>query len=163
MSAYLMKSKFVQRLSVRRASVCGIDYLLTHCKDFFQILVLATPLPYPRKIFLRIYVFRFHSHGTLWKQKFQNASPTNHKTTLEIFDFAIFFREFQIHHCIPSRNKKPQFSGKRVIIEQHWVKFGTREKFRLYTCNFWNFGQLPSFMPKYDNFEISLYLGNRCP
>ena len=23
----------------------------------------------------------------------------------------------------------------------------------IYMCNFWNFGQLPSFMPKYGNFE----------
>ncbi len=47
MSAELMKSKFVRRLSsVVHLSVCGIDYLWSYCMDFFQILVVASPGPY---------------------------------------------------------------------------------------------------------------------
>ncbi len=49
--------------------------------------------------------------------------------------------------------EKTQLSGKRAIVEQNRVKVATREKFRLYKGNFWNFSQLPSFMPKYGNFE----------
>ncbi len=30
-------------------------------------------------------------------------------------------------------------------------------------CNFRHFFQIPGFMPKYGNFEVSPYLGNRCP
>ncbi len=38
----------------------------------------------------------------------------------------IFFRKFQIHNCSLWRNQKPQLSGKRAIVEQNGVKFGTR-------------------------------------
>ncbi len=38
----------VGRPSVRRSSVYGIDYLLSYCMDFFQILVVASPRTYPQ-------------------------------------------------------------------------------------------------------------------
>ncbi len=34
---------------------------------------------------------------------------------------------------------------------------------RQYMCNFWNFGQWPSFMPKYDSFENRLISRKRLP
>ncbi len=57
-----------------------------------------------------------------------------HQTTFgnfEILSFWVFlttiFRKFQTHHyCALWRNQKPQFSGKRAIVEQNGVKFGTR-------------------------------------
>ncbi len=55
-----------------------------------------------------------------------------HKTTLGIFEILsfrflmIFFRKFQFHHCSLWRNQKSQLSGKRAIVEQNGVKFGTR-------------------------------------
>ena len=42
-------------------------------------------------------------------------------------------------------NAKLPISWKWPAVEQKGVKFGM--------CNFWNFGQWPSFMPKYGNFE----------
>ncbi len=39
----------------------------------------------------------------------------------------LVFRKFQIHHCTLWRNQKPQLSGKREIVEQNGVKFGTLE------------------------------------
>ncbi len=54
-----------------------------------------------------------------------------HKTTLGTFEilsfrlFMICFRKFQIPHCSLWRNQKPQLSGKRAIVEQNGVKFGT--------------------------------------
>ncbi len=59
MSAELMKSNFVRRLSsvvcrpssVVRPSVCGIDYLWSYCMYFFQILVVASPGPYAQTFF----------------------------------------------------------------------------------------------------------------
>ncbi len=55
-----------------------------------------------------------------------------HKTVFEIFDilsfrFLIisFFKKIQIHHCKLWRNQKPQLSGKRAIVEQNGLKFGT--------------------------------------
>ncbi len=38
-----------------------------------------------------------------------------------------FFQKFQIHYCSLWRNQKPQLSGKRAIVEQNRVKFGTRD------------------------------------
>ncbi len=58
MSAELMKPKFVRR----RSSVYGINYLLTYCMDFFQILVVASPGPYAHTAFF----FFFH----FWKINF---------------------------------------------------------------------------------------------
>ena len=88
-----------------------------------------------------------------------------HETTFGIFEILSFrfltniFRKFQIHHCILWRSQKCQLSGKRAIVEQNGVKFGTQEYFRLYTCNFWNLQlQLPLAILK-----IGRYLGNRCP
>ena len=57
-----------------------------------------------------------------------------HKTRFWIFEILrlrlfndFFFRNFQIHHCTLWRNQKPQLvSGKRAIVEQNGVKFGTQ-------------------------------------
>ncbi len=60
---------------------------------------------------------------------FPNNGP--HKITLKIFEvlsfrfLMIFFRKFQIRHCSLWKNQKPQLSGKRAIVEQSGVKFGT--------------------------------------
>ncbi len=54
------------------------------------------------------------------------------KILLGIFDILsfwflmIFFQKFQTHHYSLWRNQKPQLSGKRAIVEQNGVKFGTR-------------------------------------
>ena len=66
-----------------------------------------------------------------------NFAPNGpHKTTFRIFEIlnfrflTFFFRKFQIHHCSYIAYweiKKPQLSGKRAIVEQNGVKFGTRE------------------------------------
>ncbi len=63
---------------------------------------------------------------------FMNFPPNDpHKITLGIFEILSFrfltnyFRKLQIHHCSLWRNQKPQLSGKRAIVEQNGVKFGT--------------------------------------
>ncbi len=71
---------------------------------------------------------------------------------LKIEILKIFFENFEFT-IVPYGETKPQLSGKRAIVEQKGVKYGTQDHFRLYMCNFWNFGHLPSFMPKYGNFE----------
>ncbi len=38
----------------------------------------------------------------------------------------IVFQKFHIHLCTLWRNQKPQLSGKRAIVEQNGMKFGTR-------------------------------------
>ncbi len=53
----------------------------------------------------------------------------SHKTGFGIFEilsFGLLTIFFQIHHCNLWRNKKPQMSGKRAIIERNGMKFGTR-------------------------------------
>ena len=53
MSAELEKLKFVRLLSCR-------NYLCSQCMDFFQILVVASPGPYPGYLALLEYVSRAH-------------------------------------------------------------------------------------------------------
>ena len=54
MSAELMKSKFAcLPSSIRSSSVCGIDYLWTHCMLFLQILDVACLVPYARTLPIR--------------------------------------------------------------------------------------------------------------
>ncbi len=67
--------------------------------DIFQILFVASPGPYSRKFFeffiifffLRggggffTKIFRFRKHGTLWKRKFQNATPQDYKSQQKLF------------------------------------------------------------------------------
>ncbi len=64
---------------------------------------------------------------------FLNFPPNSaHKTAFGIFEIlsfrflTIFFRKFQIQHCSLGRNQKPKLCGKRAIVEQNGVKFGTR-------------------------------------
>ena len=51
MSAELIVWDLVRRPSFRLSSVYVFDYLLTCCMDFFPLLVVASPGPYPRTSF----------------------------------------------------------------------------------------------------------------
>ena len=90
MSAELMKSKFVRRLSV-----CGIDYLWTYCMDFFQILVVAFRGPYARAFFFFnfggfffvLIFYEYFSFSLTWNTmgvKIQNPNPTNRSQKFRI-------------------------------------------------------------------------------
>ena len=119
----------------------------------------------------KLYSFYKSQPKALKFKLFLNFLP--HKTTFGIFEIlsfwilTIFFENFKFTivpksvkkdyfytlWLYPTEKPKPQLSEKWEIVEQNGVKFGTQEQFRLYMCNFWNFGQLPSVMPKYGNFE----------
>ncbi len=46
------------------------------------------------------------------------------------FEFPTFndsFRIFQLHHRSLRKNQKPQIFGKRAVVEQNGLTFGTRE------------------------------------
>ncbi len=75
-------------------------------------------------------------------------------TVLTKFQFFFFFK-IEIKHCGQWENAKHPLSWKWAAVAQNGVKFGTRvsSKYSKYTYNFWHFGQWPSFMPKYGNFE----------
>ena len=47
------------------------------------------------------------------------------------------FRKFQIHNFMLWRNKKPQLSGRRVLVERNGVKFGIRLEYLRYMGYLW--------------------------
>ena len=57
----------------------------------------------------------------------QNKTKTKKKKQKTIKQKNLKAENFgDFHHCRLWRNQKPQLSGKRAIIEQNGVKFGTR-------------------------------------
>ncbi len=84
-----------------RPSVCGRDYRWTYWMDFFisfkfqMLVVLGIPPDFfiSQKAFSDIFTnyFSFHHHGTLWQQRFQNATlPTNHSQMFSNFSWIFF-------------------------------------------------------------------------
>ncbi len=90
MSAELMKSKFVRRLSV-----CPWrNYLWTQCTDFFQILVVASLGPYARILFFHLWFFfifkEYFSFSLTWDLIEQKISKrySSYKSQPTAFNFS---------------------------------------------------------------------------
>ncbi len=75
-------------------------------------------------LLIQIAVESFQTFPECWSQ----WSSQNYVAIFEILslNIYIFSRKFQIYHCSLWRNQTPQLSGKRAIVEQNGVKFGTR-------------------------------------